>query len=59
MNKLTTDQFKTKANIIHNFKYDYSKTNYTTTKNKIIIICPLHGEFEQRPTTHLSGSRLS
>lgn len=36
-------------------KYDYSKVNYTTNKNKIIITCPIHGDFEQTPNGHLKS----
>ena len=53
--KLTTDEFINKANIVHNWKYDYSESIYTGTKNEIKIICPKHGEFWQKPNYHLSG----
>lgn len=43
-------------NKVHNFKYDYTYTNYTRTDNKIRIICPIHGEFQQTPHHHLAGS---
>lgn len=50
------NSFIEKANIIHNFKYDYSKSIYgKNNKEKIIIICPKHGEFMQSPHDHLSG----
>lgn len=51
----TTKEFIEEVKIIHNDKYDYSKTNYITNKTKIIIICPTHGEFSQIPSDHLSG----
>lgn len=59
MKKLTTDEFINKANIVHNNKYDYELVNYENNCIKIKIICNKHGTFEQRPTTHLSGSRMS
>ena len=37
---------------IHNNKYDYSKTKYEHIHKKIIIICPIHGEFKQEPNEH-------
>lgn len=40
---------------IHGDKYDYSKTFYNKTNEKITIICPEHGEFEQLPLDHLRG----
>src|SRR4051812_41756005 len=55
MKTIISEKFIEKAKIIHNDKYDYSKTNYTNSKTKIKIICPVHGEFEQTPTDHLRG----
>jgi len=50
------NKFLTTATIIHKCKYDYSKVvNYTTNKQLITIICPIHGEFTQTPNAHLSG----
>lgn len=40
---------------IHGNKYDYSKVNYVNSSTKVCIICPIHGEFWQLPTSHLSG----
>lgn len=44
------------ADKIHNKKYDYSKVIYKNTNTHIIIICPKHGKFLQRPDHHLRGS---
>ena len=52
----TTEQFINKANLVHNNFYEYSKTKYSGALNKIIIICPNHGEFEQTPNAHLQGN---
>jgi len=38
---------------IHKNYYDYSKVDYQGAKTKVIIICPIHGEFEQEPSNHL------
>ena len=38
---------------IHDNKYDYSKINYVNSKTKVVIICPEHGEFTQRPGHHV------
>jgi hypothetical protein len=51
----STEEFISKALIVHNNKYDYSKVNYITAREKIIIICKFHGEFEQIPDSHLRG----
>lgn len=39
-------------NIQHNNKYDYSLMKYRTNRDKIKIICPIHGIFEQRLDAH-------
>lgn len=49
--------FVEKAKQIHNNFYDYSKANYINAKTKVVIICPIHGEFEQTPDAHLKGQR--
>lgn len=53
--KLTTNEFIFRSNKIHNCKYDYKKSIYITNKEKIEIICPIHGSFWQRPYHHLVG----
>lgn len=53
--KLTQLEWIEKAKIVHNNKYDYNKVEYTGSNNKVIIICPIHGEFEQLARTHLYG----
>ena len=54
--KLTTDIFIKKASIIHNNKYNYSNLKYINNSTKLIIVCPLHGEFKQIPNNHLNGN---
>ena len=56
MKKLTTEEFIEKAKAIHGDKYDYSKVVYKTSREKVIIICPKHGEFLQSPNCHLNGA---
>ena len=54
-NTLTQKEFIERSTIKHNGKYDYSKVKYVNAKTKVIIICPDHGEFEQRANIHLFG----
>ena len=54
--KKTTSYFIERSTKIHNDFYDYSKTVYTNSKNKVIIICPKHGVFEQKADAHWLGS---
>ena len=57
--KLTQDEFIERCRKIHRNKYDYSKTIYKHQQGKIIIICPIHGEFEQKSYNHLIGRGCS
>lgn len=52
---LSTEEFVAKAKEVHGDKYDYSKVVYKNNKAKVIIICPIHGDFKQTPRTHLEG----
>lgn len=53
MRKLTKDDFIERSKIIHNNKYNYNKVNYIGSKKKVIIECPIHGDFEMEPSNHL------
>ena len=55
MNKLTTEEFIKRASERHNNFYDYSLTEYKNIKEKVTIICPIHGDFIQTPDKHLIG----
>lgn len=58
---VTTENFISKANLIHNNFYDYSKSVYVKRDVKLTITCPIHGDFEQRPNSHVnakSGCRI-
>jgi hypothetical protein len=48
------EDFVKKAIAIHGDKYDYSKTKYVNCRTKLKINCPIHGEFEQYPTSHIT-----
>lgn len=52
----TTNKYIIKAKKVHGDKYDYSKTNYIGSNEKVNIICPTHGNFKQIAYLHLSGS---
>lgn len=55
-----TKTFINKAREVHDDKYDYSKTIYgKNNSDKVIILCPEHGAFEQAPSKHLSGDGCS
>lgn len=53
--KLTTEEFIEKANKVHNFLYDYSRTFYIHSHMKVIIICKIHGLYLQNASKHIQG----
>lgn len=50
-----TASFIIKSNIVHSNRYDYSQSVYTRQKDKLKIVCPNHGVFEQTPDKHIHG----
>jgi len=49
------EQFIIDANLKHNNKYTYNKTNYINATTNVIITCNIHGDFSQKPNNHLCG----
>ncbi len=54
--RLNTEQFIAKAKRVHGDKYDYSLVSYERHDLSVKIVCPVHGEFKQKPHHHLSGN---
>lgn len=52
----TTEEFISDAINTHGLKYSYASVNYVNAKTKVIIICPIHGEFVQIPKSHVQGA---
>ena len=50
---LKFEEFIKKANKVHNEKYKYIKKEIKNEKEKIEIICPIHGKFTQEIDSHL------
>jgi len=50
--RLSTKNYIDMVKIIHNNKYNYSKTIYTKAHDKIIVICPEHGEWTPTASNH-------
>lgn len=48
-------EFIDRAKSIHGDTYDYSKVEYSSNKRKVIITCKIHGDFLQKPNSHLQG----
>lgn len=54
--KTAREEFIHKARRVHENTYDYDLESYVKATKVMKILCPIHGEFEQTPNTHLSGS---
>lgn len=53
--RIGTEKFIEVAKKIHGDKFQYHLVDYKNKDTKIKIICPVHGEFEVRPASHLKG----
>jgi hypothetical protein len=51
------EEFVRRANIIHDGRFTYDKVVYKNFHDKVIITCPVHGDFLQSPSNHLAGKR--
>ena len=50
MKKKTNNEFILEAKLVHGDKYCYSLSEYINIRNKVKILCYIHGEFEQAPS---------
>jgi predicted nuclease of restriction endonuclease-like (RecB) superfamily len=57
--KSNKEEFVDRANIVHDKRYSYDKVVYTRSKTNVIITCKKHGDFEQKPNSHLRGRGCS
>lgn len=46
------EEFIAKARKVHGEKYNYDKVEYVRSNERVIITCPVHGDFKQTPSTH-------
>lgn len=56
--KLSRDTLKVfiaKSNEVHNYIYDYDKTEYTNSRTKVIVTCSEHGDFKVKPCEHINN----
>jgi hypothetical protein len=57
MQRLTQHDFLLRSRKAHGKKYDYSRAKIVSATEKVTIVCPQHGPFEQAPYVHyLMGS---
>lgn len=51
------DVFLTKARAMHGDRYIYVESTYTRSKDKVTIVCPDHGLFDQEAYAHTTGKK--
>ena len=56
---LSFEDFIKRATFIHKGFYNYDKVEWVAAKNKIDILCPIHGLFKQNAQSHLQGRRCN
>ena len=49
------ESFKKEASKKHEYFYSYDKSVYKNSHTKLIITCPIHGDFVQEASSHLCG----
>ena len=52
---LSQEEILKSFTFIHGDTYDYNKVIYKTMREKVIITCEDHGDFEQLPFAHTRG----
>ena len=52
---VTTESFIAEAKEIYGDRYDYSKVDYKNRDNRVIVTCPVHGDFQVYAREHLDG----
>lgn len=53
--RFSKEQFVKKATVTHGDRYNYNKSIYIGSEHKLIITCPVHGDFEQNANAHVQG----
>lgn len=52
---VTTESFIAEAKEIYGDIYDYSKVAYKNKDHRVVVTCPIHGDFEVYAREHLDG----
>ena len=52
---VTTESFIAEAKEIYGDHYDYSKVDYKNRDNRVVVTCPVHGDFQIFAREHLDG----
>lgn len=52
---VTTESFIAEAKEIYGERYDYSKVVYKNRDHRVVVVCPVHGDFQVFAREHLDG----
>lgn len=52
---VTTESFIEEAKAIYGNRYDYSKVEYINRDHRVVVTCPVHGDFQVYAREHLDG----
>ena len=52
---VTTESFIAEAKEIYGDRYDYSKVDYKNRDHRVVVTCPIHGDFQVYARDHLDG----
>lgn len=52
---VTTESFIAEAKEIYGDRYDYSKVDYKNRDHRVVVTCPVHGNFQVYAREHLDG----
>lgn len=52
---VTTESFIAGAKKIYGDRYDYSKVVYKNSEHRVVVTCPVHGDFQVYAREHLDG----
>ena len=52
---VTTESFIVEAKEIYGDRYDYSKVAYKNSEHRVVVTCPVHGDFQVYAREHLDG----
>jgi hypothetical protein len=55
--KLSAEIFIQRANVIHDYRYDYSLVEYVNANTIVLVKCPDHNTFPITPGNHLYGEK--
>lgn len=53
--KMTNEEFIQKATYVHNNYFSYEHCVLNNVNKKVIVTCPVHGDFEVKANNHLNG----